>query len=174
MREVKTIVYKFDELSETAQQKAIEKLADINVDYEWWEYTYDDATNVGIKITGFDIDRGSCCEGDIYDFEETAKKILENHGEKCETYQTAANFLKDRAELVKKYSDGINTDIVSEDNEYDFDSELDELEIEFKKSILEDYRILLQKEYDYLTSKEAIIDTITANEYEFSVDGKMV
>lgn len=31
--------------------------------------------------------------------------------------------------------------------------------------------IILQKEYDYLTSREAIVETIQANEYEFNEHG---
>ena len=38
---------------------------------------------------------------------------------------------------------------------------------------LEDMRIALQKEYEYLTSRESIEDTIKANEYEFTIDGKL-
>ena len=169
----KTVVYKFDELDKQQRQEAIENLYDINVDHDWWDGVYDDAANVGIKITSFDIDRGSYCNGDIYCILDTAEKIIEEHGEHCETHKTAADYLESRAELVKKHSDGKNLDIVAEDNEYDFDNECDDLDEEFKKSILEDYRIMLSNEYDYLTGKEAIIDTIQANDYDFTADGKL-
>jgi hypothetical protein len=168
-----TKVFKFAELSGDAKQSAIDKLYDLNVDHDWWDMTYDDAETVGIKITSFDIGRGAYCEGDISDSEETAKLIIENHGEICETCLTALAYQSDRAKLVIKYSDGVQTDIVAEDNEYDFDIECDELDEEFKKSILEDYRIVLRKEYDYLTTKEAIIESIKANDYEFTEDGSM-
>jgi hypothetical protein len=45
------------------------------------------------------------------------------------------------------------------------------LEDEFLKTLCEDYRIILSREYDYLTSEAAIIETIEANEYEFKADG---
>jgi len=172
IKHVKT--WKLNELPEDTKQKAIEKLYDINIEFgDWWDQIYEDAADVGIKITSFNIDRGSCCEGVIYDFVETAQKIIKNHGELCETYLTANNYLEDRAKLVEKYSDGIETDIVTEDNEYDFDLECDDLDEEFKKSILEDYRIILSKNYEYLTSKEAIIETIEANDYDFDVNGNI-
>ena len=63
MRTIETKVYKFSELNETAQQAAIQKNCDINVDYNWWEFTYQDAKQVGIIISSFDIDRGSYCQG---------------------------------------------------------------------------------------------------------------
>ena len=39
----KTItLYKFDELSEEAQNNALSKLWDINVDNDWWEHILDE------------------------------------------------------------------------------------------------------------------------------------
>jgi hypothetical protein len=173
MKNVITTVYNFAELSDKAKQKAIESLYDCNVNREWWDCTYEDAKTVNIKITGFDIDR-SYCEGDFMESaEETANLIIENHGKDCKTYKTAANYLKERKELVEKYSDGKTLNIVAEDNECDFDNDCNELDAEFLRSILEDYRIILSKEYDYLTSKEAIIDTIEANDWTFTEDGTM-
>lgn len=173
MKTIEIKVYEFDELGAEAQEKAIEKFADINVDYEWWDCIYDDAKIVGIKIIGFNIDRGSYCKGKFeHSPEETAKLILEQHGESCETYKTAKEFLDDWDKLVVKYSDGITVSKVSEENEFEFDKEAEELEEEFTKSIFEDYRIILSKEYEYKTNREAIIETIKANEYLFTEDGK--
>ena len=172
-RTIRTKVYKFDELNEDAKQKAIESLSDINVNYDWWQFVYEDAKNVGIQINGFDIDRESYCKGIFIESANyTANKIKFEHGENCETYKTAISFISDWDKLVAKYSDGKNTDKVTEDNEYDFDNEADELENEFLNSICEDYRVMLSNEYDYLTSEEAIIETIRANEYEFTADGR--
>ena len=64
-RTIRTKVYLFSELSDQAKQKVIEDNYDINVDYEWWESAYEDAANIGLKITGFDIDRGSYCNGEF-------------------------------------------------------------------------------------------------------------
>ena len=82
MRTIRTKVYKFSELSDKAKQKAIEKFYDINVDYDWWESVYEDAKNIGLKITGFDIDRASYCNGDfILSACEVAQNISNKHGE---------------------------------------------------------------------------------------------
>lgn len=89
-------------------------------------------------------------------------------------YKTAQSFLTEWDNLVAKYSDGINTDRVSEDNENEFDNDADELESEYFNLLLEDYRIMLNKEYEYLTSDEVIKETIEANEYEFTEDGKLI
>ena len=101
-----TKVYRFDELTEEAKEKAIEKLWDINVDYEWWDCVFEDAKTIGLEITEFDIDRGSYCKGKwIEDAEDAARLILENHGEVCETYKDAINFqaeLKQAQEMRNK------------------------------------------------------------------------
>ncbi len=172
-RTIRTKVFKFNELNEDAKQKAIESFYDINVNDEWWIYTYEDAENIGLKITSFDIDRGSYCKGEfLLPAFDVSCKIIQEHGVNCETHKTALKFGADWTELVKKYSDGIELDKVTYDNEYDFDNEANDLEDEFKQSLLEDYRIILQKEYEYQTSEAAIIETIEANDYEFTADGR--
>ena len=176
MRIVKTEtkVYKYEELSDDAKQTALEKLSDINVDYEWWEFTYEDAKTVLLKLESFDIDRNRHCTGGFIEAaDDTANAIIAEHGESCETFQTATNYLEERRKLVEKHSDGIKTDEVAEDNEYDFDNECEDLDDEFLRSILEDYSIMLQHEFEYLTSEESILETIEVNEYEFTKDGEL-
>lgn len=157
---VKTEVYEFSELSDDAQQIAIEALSDINIDHGWWDCMFEDAQTVDIKITEFDISGRSFCHGNIEDAEATAKLILKNHGDKCETYKTAKAFLdKLAAQAAKEIIDAVPGD-------------LEDLENDFRMSILEDYRVLLSKEFDHLSSEEAIKETIKANEYEFTADGE--
>ena len=163
-------LYSFKELSEEAQQKAIENLYDLNVNYE----TYEDAERIGLKLTSFDLDRNRHAKGKILvDHLEMAELIFKEHGKDCDTYKTATEFIKARTALVAKYSDGKQLDIVDEDKEYDFDQECDELENDFLNSIIEDYSMMLQNEYEYQTSEEAIIESIEANEYTFTKDGKL-
>jgi hypothetical protein len=170
MRVIETKVYKFDELSDEAKEKAIEKLSDINVDYEWWNGVYMDAENIGLKIDEFDIDRGSYAHGNFtLSANEVAQNILNDHGENCETYKTAENFMKEWQPIFDSYMDSLSPDYESQESE----DKLNDLESEFLKSLLEDYRIMLSHEYDYLTSAEAIRETIEANEYEFTEDGKL-
>jgi len=174
MKTVTINLYKFSELSEDLQQKAIENLYDLNVDRDWWESTYEDAAQVNLKIKGFDIDRGSYVKAEFIESAyNTASLIILNHGEMCETYKTAKTFIEDWNNLVAKYSDGVKTNVVTEDNECDFDNEADDLESDFLELISEDYRIMLTNEYDYLTSEEAIKESIEANDYYFTEDGKL-
>ena len=92
--------------------------------------------------------------------------IVANHGDTCETYKTAKNYLKELEELGDRPSDSNDAD----DSEYE--DKRYEIDQEFLKWLCEDYAIMLQKEYDYLTSREVIEETIRANEYTFTEDGK--
>ena len=174
MKTITINLYSFKELSPEAQQKVLEKYYDINVYSEWWDDTYEDAKNIGLKIDECDIERGNFCRGSFMkDSIEVADNIMKEHGETCETYKTAKEYKENWDKLVEKYSDGINKDCVTEDNEYDFDNEANELEGEFLKALLEDYLIMLRKDLEYKTSKEAIIETIECNDYTFTEDGDM-
>jgi len=157
-------LYKFDELSDSAKDKALDNCRYYEVDHGWWEQTYEDASEVGIKITSFDINRASYCKGDIPDTEQTAHNIVDNHGEACDTYRVAAAYLKERDEAI---------DTFKEDADEDYkDEKLDDLGEEFTKAILEEYLSILRKEYEYMTSDEAVKEMIEANEYEFTEEGE--
>lgn len=175
MRILETKVYTFDELSNTAKQKAIESLYDLNILHDWYDPIYTEAENLGFKIKGFNIDRANYCNVElIEDLSTIFRNILKEHGENCDTYKLAKEYFKEYGQLVEKYSDGINLELVSEENEHDFDSEANDLEEEYTSQLEEEYLSLLRQEYEYLTSEESIKETITANDYEFTEEGKLI
>lgn len=162
-RTIRTKVYKFNELSEEAKANALDHCREFNVTYDWWESLYEDADNIGLKITSFDLDRRRGAEGKFYlGAEDVIKAILEQHGTGCETYKTAEDF-KNRLQIIKSQHS------ITEDG--NLDDEITDWEYDFLKSILEDYSIMLQKESEYLTTDEAVKETIEANEYEFTKEG---
>jgi len=173
MRTTTTNICKFNELSETAKQNAVNELSDINVDHNWWEGTYEDADFIGISIKAFDIYRHDITI-EVSDIQQTANDILKEHGETCDTYKLAKEFIEDSDKLVSKYSDGVQTDRVSEDNIDAFDEDNQELEAQFVKQLGECYLTILREEYEYRTSEEAIIETIEANDYEFTEGGELI
>ena len=170
MRTITVNLYQFNELSDAAKEKAIEKLSYINVDYDWWDSMFEDASEIGLKITSFDLDRNRHAEGEFtLSAAEVVQNILNNHGENCDTYKTALSFMEGWQPVFDDY---MNED--SENYEsLELEDKLNELEAEFLNSLLEDYSIILQNECDYLQSDEAIIDTIIANEYEFNEKGNL-
>lgn len=166
-------VYKFHELGEEGRQKALENLYDLNVDHEWWQFPYEAAEMVEMKITEFNLDRGRYCKIEMSNAYETACLIRDDHGSMPDAYKKAIEFIMDWDNLVVKYSDGVNLNEVSEENEGDFDEEADDLEREFRQDLEECYLSLLIGEYEYLTSEEAIIECIEANDYDFTEDGEL-
>jgi len=169
MKQHTITTYEFDELSPEAQRRAIDTLWDINVAYDWWDCIYEDAETVGIKITSFDLYYHYCRGEFIENARYTANKILQYHGETCETYQTAKVFL----DTLNRFLEAADKDEYGELAYLSDEQQVEEMELEFLRAILEDYRMLLQKEYDYQTSDEAIIETIRANEYEFTENGEL-
>jgi len=170
MKTIKINLYKFSELSEETQESVINRYADINVSHNWWEWIYEDAANLGIKITSFDLDRNRHAKGKLLlSACEVAQNIFNNHGETCETYKTAAAFMSEWQPVFSDYMDESSEKYESRESE----EILMELENDFLSEILEDYSILLQNECEYLQSDEAIIETIEANDYDFTENGKL-
>lgn len=185
MRTVTTTVYKFEELTETAKQKAVEKMYDLNVDYDWWSSTYDDAENVGLKITSFGCDRRNIEIEFTGTPLDTYKEIFKDHGKETETYTLALAYVRDRntisLEEVKRLCQA-EADQLCEcfdyvrgayDVEQDyFDESVTEgIDAEFLRDLGNEYLSMLSKEYDWLTSEGAIVESILANEYEFTAEG---
>lgn len=169
MREIieKFNVYKFHELPESIQDKVIENLSDINTDYDWWDSIYEDAKNIGLQINEFDCNRLMITGDLLWSPEQIISEIIAQHGESCETYKDAIEYKTKFDELEKKYQS---------DNDYangDWSNDHDDLTGEFKHAILENYLSMLRNEYDYRTSREAIIEAINANEFEFKENGKI-
>jgi hypothetical protein len=80
--------YSFGELSEKAQERAIEKERLHGLDYDWWDFVYEDAKTIG-ALMGIDIDNiyfsgfwsqgdGACFEGS-YSYKKGALKAVKEH-----------------------------------------------------------------------------------------------
>ena len=157
MKTISTEVFTFDELSDDAKEKARDWYREHALEYDWYESVYEDAAQVGLKITSFGLERDRHAKGNFTKPEtEVANAIIANHGEKCETYKTAQAYLTVANGLTGE-SDSALLEI--EDND-------------FLRSLLDDYSILLQHEYEYLLSDECVDDNIRVNEYTFTATGK--
>lgn len=167
MKTVSINLYSFEELSEQAQQNAIDKNRDFNIDRDWWKFTYEDAERIGLKITSFDLDRNRHADGNfLLSPQEVAANILKEHGEECETYKTASKYLEEQNPIFAEYT-------TEPDNMEELENKLMELEEQFLNDILEDYSIMLQNEYEYLISDEAIKEILIINEYLYFKSGEM-
>lgn len=170
MRTVRTKVYQFSELSEQAKENAINWYRSCNNDNYAWDDTKEDAKEIGLKLIQLSDHKKN--EGEfIEDAHYCANRTIEAHGDICDTHKTAKTFWDNWNALVAKHSDGIELNKVTADNSNEFDEDANELEEQFLQDILEDYRIIYNKDNQYRDSDEYIAETIEANEYEFTQDG---
>lgn len=183
-------VYKFAELSDDAKQTALDKLRDLNVDHEWWEFLYDDAKECG-RILGIDIDRiyfsgfwsqgdGACFEGSYRYVPGAAAAIKKHAPQDAElariardlqnaqrpAFYTATASVKHRGHYYHSLCTSIECD--AEQGTLDHDALKDAL-----RSFMDWIYRALEKEYEYLTSDAQVIESIEANEYEFTEDGTL-
>jgi hypothetical protein len=168
----KTIqIYEFNELSEPAQESALNEVRQGNYGYDWFEYVYENAEAIGLHLTGFGLDRDRHATGNFKDSAECcAHFIVDNHGETCETYKTATAYLADRFNTIEKAPLNEEGELESE---YNLDCDLNDLDAEFLRSILEDYSMQLQRESEYRDSKEYLLEMIDCNGYTFTEYGKI-
>jgi len=145
-------VYKYNELPESGKVAAVNGLRDINVDHDWWDFIYEEAELLGLKITSFELDRNRSAEGEFTEAPEVvAAGIIKDHGPECDTFKTAQTYL-----ISQKISPNAEA---SEET--------------FLRVLLEDYSMMLQNEYDYRCTDDAVIESIEANEYDFKESGEM-
>jgi hypothetical protein len=171
MKTIQLDIYPFAELNAAAQEKTLNDHRFINVDYRWWESVYEDANQIGLKITGFGFETGYYCNAEfIQDANFCVGKILDNHGEATATYQTTLSFWTKRDEIVANWPKDANNEY---ENAGDLDAELDKAEDDFLTTIRWEYHSLLIQEYNYQTGDNAIIETFEANDYHFTADGRL-
>lgn len=140
---VKTEVFTFEELSEEAKQNAIELNAGFNVEYDWWDCTFDDAKNIGLEIEAFDAHRmtisGALSES-VYD---VCILIAADHDESCDTHKLATGYIEEYAKCKQQFNDSLEVD---DDLDFLDSEELEDLEHEFLHDLLQEYLVILKKD----------------------------
>lgn len=176
--------YKFDELSEKAQEKAIEHFRNINVDGDfWYECAIDDRKEILKSLGFYEIEinfSGFWSQGDGASF--TAKfSIPESKIELAERIRkTKKDFpnvdlsLFAQIDFFGSEIDCGNFDVYrichrySHENSISSDSESMK---EFARDFSQDTYKTLESNYEFLTEDTQVIETIRANEYEFDENG---
>lgn len=154
MREETIRIYQFNELRDRIKENVINDFRTVNTDYEWWEFIYEDMHQIGLTCHGFDTHHGEISLSFDSSASRTRAQIIACHGKECETYKIAKD----------SHIAFINSDD---------DGEMDAINNEFLHDLEQEYLSILRNEYEYLTSDEAIVETIEANEYEFTENGEM-
>lgn len=190
MREKCKTVYTFDELPEDIQEKVLEAMSDINIDYGWWDFIFYDVKECA-KILGIDIEQiyfsgfsspgdGACFEGTYRYNKGSVKEIKKYAPDDKELHDIAEKLMQEQKKCMYKleavvkqrghYSHSGCTDItVSSDGYYVDNVELQGILRQFMNWIY----WKLEKEYKYLSSRDAIRETIVCNNYEFDSEGNL-
>ena len=156
-------VYHFDELPADVQEKVINKYGEDTIPDEWWDQDYEDALNVGIRITGHDVGRGDSITGEFNDLGIVANNILTEHGETTTTWF-----------IAKQYTDAHLATIGSNVDDDTLDEMLQTLHERFEKDILNEYLKMLRNTYEHLHTDEAIREYLNDSNWEFTIDGKKI
>jgi hypothetical protein len=156
MKEIKVKLYQYSELSDKAKEKARSWYND-GQDFNFeWDSIKEDAKTIGLELTEWEYGRYLKAEW-IDSPYFVIEKIKKEHGDQCETYKTALEY---EAEFKKIGLDEDGQQIEDEDTEQDF-----------LNSLAEDYRIMADRQYEYIQSEEYIAEAMEANEYTFLEDG---
>lgn len=188
--------FKFNELSEKAKDKVLERFYNINVDDNYWyEGVIEDSKTIG-KIIGIDITNiffsgfssqgdGACFEGE-YRYKKGCLKAIMDYAPKDEKLHSIVEnlcklqsqyFYKLGAKVKHKghYSHAFCTDIslleMDKDGYYEETGRIIGAMSEYLRDFMQWIYKQLNEQYDYMTSKEAIIETIESNDYDFTEEG---
>ena len=182
MRKMTTMVYSFNELSEAAQELALNAFRDINVEYDWWTYGAYDTIRTAGNLLGLDIDRIHfdaylyCIFDANYEYARGAVKAV-----KAEfPYATDLHEVARKLQALQRrhfYSLSCAVTEGRTTNRYSCFRFGEDYDCEDLGDIIDDFahwaRILLCDEYEWLTSDEAVKEIIIINEYEFTEYGEL-
>lgn len=187
-------LYNYDELPDDVKEKVIENLYDINVDYEWWDY--DGHTGFTLKeLQRMKLVNASNRPCDLLKFKKMYFSLDRDYyiqfvDAEFTDDELARRFLR----VPKKLWNQVTWNIIDQPGRYgntrlEYEKafvygerweeftpkqiEVLERACEIFSDKISEALSNLSKSYDYLTSREAIEETIEANEYTFNLDGKI-
>jgi len=163
MKTIEINVYKFEELDKQTKEKVIENYRHINVDdFQWYDWIKDDFNRLGLEIQEFDLGRRNYVKIYIENFEDTSKSIIEHFGDSVAIKQTAKNYIDEYEKILSNFKE-----------DEDIERELEILDEQYEKEYSEDILSYLRANYESDISDEAVIDTIEANDYDFTWNGEI-
>ena len=165
---IETTVYTLEEMpAGKGRRRALAWLAEAVTDDNWWDTTYQDALDVGLKITGFDLYRRGINAEIETSAPEVAETITGNHGKDCATFKAAHDYLRE----LDTVGPACDAEDGSEERNT-WEAKREEIDGDFLKALRAAYLKMLDDEYEYLQSEEHYIEMAEANDYTFTESGK--
>lgn len=161
MKTIEINLYKFDELSEEAQARAIRKYQGRDF-YDWWSFIQYNAKECGVIIESFDTYRGDISASFKWEAHDVANALIYFWGSDTDIGEISKKFLADREALYIDYND---------DECEDFDDKEDELVDEFHSDVSHYFLKQLRDELEWLESDECAKDYFISMDVDFTEDG---
>ena len=200
MRQKIINLYKFEELSDEAKEKAREWWKDGGLDYQWWDNVYEDYEEK-IKEVGFRVTKmyfsGFWSQGDgaMFEYDGLEHNLKDEFISNLSISPMRKDWLMNNI-----YISGMGTQRGRYNHENScahnirwqvdngglhwsttfykwlesFAEDFEDFVIEKYKDLARDLYRTLEKEYKYLMSDECVDETIRINEYEFTEEGKLL
>jgi hypothetical protein len=200
MRIIETKAYTFDELSDDAKEKVIQKFRSNGINYEWWDSVYEQKEEE-IKDAGFDVKgmffSGFWSQGDgaMFEYQDLSQKLRDEYIDGLKLSPMRKEWIRNNISVSgngkhrgnyyneKSCSHSIYWEVDNGDLHWskEFHKWLESFALDFDEFVIDKYEDLcrdlykqLEKEYEYLTSDEEITEKILANEYEFTEEGNLI
>ncbi|MNC28598.1 hypothetical protein D3C75_768140 [compost metagenome] len=192
MRTETVNVYKFDELSEKAKEKARQWYRQAGESDQWWDGVFEDVRDIA-KLMGVEIERigfsGFSCQGDgahfvgSFKYAPGAAKAVAGYAPKDEAVQRiakewqalqAANFYKLTGTVKHSGHYQHENCTVFEVKRLDTwaSSDVEDAVEEVMRDFMRYIYRRLEKEYDWLNEDSQVDASILGNEYEFKANGE--
>lgn len=182
------------DLQDEVKEAVLDRYRHINTGYvEWFDDTVDDAKVIGellgisiknIYFSGFSSQGdGACFEGE-YEYRKQSVSLVFGYAPKDAELKRIAHDLQ---ELQRRYFYQLNASITKTSHHYQHENTVsidvyhtensDILEntqddiAELMRNFMQWIYSQLEKQYDFLTSDEAVEETLEVNEYEFDIEG---
>ena len=184
---------------EGVKSEILDKYRHWNVEHlEWYEFVFEDAKEAGKRL-GIDIDNiyfsgfssqgdGACFEGDYRYEKQSVKKIRDYAPLDKELAEIAQTLQAIQRPYFYQITAGVKhrghynhenctvVDVYNNLNEYNINTDLEDAITDALRDFMRWIYKSLEREYNYLTSDEAVAESLDANEYdfEFNEDGDLV
>ena len=198
LEEVK--VYSLEDVKSNPEllKKVLEKNSDINTLLDWWDFIYENFKENNDEY--FDIENiyfsGFWSQGDgaMFEYGDISNKLRDIFIDGLDLSPMRKGWLKNNVSVSgkgvqrglyyheKSCNHSIYWEVDNGDLNWDrplyqwiesFANDFENFVEEIYANLCYDLYSTLEKEYTYLTSDEAILDTLECNEYEFTEDGNI-
>ena len=199
MRQETVTIYTFDELSDDAKETARQMWRDGHLDYDWWEFIYDDFVCI-LEIIGYDVSErdilfsGFWSQGDgasftgSYSYAKGAAKRIREYAPKDKElhaitdelcamqrhnfYQVTGSISRDLCMYVHENTMQCSVERDS-DNYQGVTDDAEDTFSDCSRRLAQWLYSQLEWEYEFQMSDDVIEESIIANDAEFHDDGSL-